>query len=279
MMATAMSTRSEETAERGWYLYGVTQSGLPAAVLSAANREQPTLQLLEFSELAAVVRAVPLSGFSAAALRERLHSASSLEATVRSHHHVIDTIHARQAILPAKFGALYASADDVLSALRPVHDTLLNQLNRLDRCDEWAVHLYADRAAVGECASRGNAAIQLLREQRAAARPGRAYFLEQRLRDEMKTATEDALAVLAQTVFDRLAGCAVAQQVSPIAPAADLAGEEEILRASFLVSRDRAESFEEAVGSAADTSDGMRCERSGPWPPYSFAAPYDGCVR
>jgi hypothetical protein len=274
------SDRTEHAAVPAWYLYGVTRRGSLAALLSADDFEPfaAPLQLLEFSQLAAVVRPVPRSDFSRAALRERLHNASSLEETVRRHHHVIDMIHTRQAILPSKFGTVYASAEDVRLALEPMHDTLLRQLKRMDECDEWAVHMYADRAAVGERVSKRNPAIRLLHDERAAARPGRAYFLAQRLRDELKDATERELAVLAQKAFDRLAVYAVAKQVSSAGPTADLTGEEEILRASFLVSRDRAEEFQEEVCSGTDTSEGLRYERSGPWPPYTFAAQYDGEV-
>jgi hypothetical protein len=69
-----------------------------------------------------------------------------------------------------------------------------------------------------------------------------------------------------------MAGAAVAGQVNPVGPVADAAGEVEILRAAFLVARDGAERFEAEVRSAADASEGLRCECSGPWPPYSFAA-------
>jgi hypothetical protein len=272
-------------AARGWYLYGITRRGLLAAVLAEADAGNPVgagptaatsdavpLQLLECCGLAAVVRPVLLADFSLDVLQERLQRASELEAMVRSHNHVIEAIHARQAILPAKFGVVYAHARDILSALRSACDTLLPQLHRLEGCDEWALHLYADRAVVRERIAARIPAIGRLREEHAAARPGRAYFLERQLRDEQDAATRQALVSLAQSAFDRMAGAAVAGQVNPVGPVADAAGEVEILRAAFLVARDGAERFEAEVRSAADASEGLRCERSGPWPPYSFAA-------
>ncbi|MGH7678937.1 MAG: GvpL/GvpF family gas vesicle protein [Gemmatimonadaceae bacterium] len=251
-------------ATQGWYLYGITRSG---------PRVDEPLQLLEFSGLAAVVTPVSLADFSSAALRERMQDASVLESTVRDHNRVVETIHAAQAILPAKFGLVYTNADDVVASLQRAHDTLLDQLNRLDRCDEWAVHLYANRAAQRERISTGDPAIQLLREQRAAARPGRAYFIEQQLRVEVDVATAQALWNLAQSAFGQLSAHAVSGQLNPIkaGTAADDAGEVEIMRASFLVARDGAERFKAEARSIADTSAGTRCEYSGPWPPYSFA--------
>jgi hypothetical protein len=274
----------EPTAERGWYLYGITRRGPLAAVLAEADAEVSVgaglpaapgnaepLQLLECSGLAAVVRPVLLADFSLAVLQKRLQSPSELEAMVRSHNRVIEAIHAGQAILPAKFGVVYSHGRDILSALRCACDTLLPQLHRLEGCDEWALHLYADRAVVQESIAARNPTIGRRREECAAARPGRAYFLERQLRDELEAATQQALVMLAQSAFDRLAATAVAGQVSPVASAADAAGEVEILRAAFMVARDGAERFEEQVRSVADASEGLRCECSGPWPPYSFA--------
>lgn len=263
-----------EDVTRGWYCYGITRRGSVAALFELLHNESShaaPLQLLELSELAAVVRPVLLNDFSSSALRERLESPSGLEGMVRSHNDVIEAIHALQPILPAKFGMVHARAEDVLSALRSDHDALLQQLNLLAGCDEWAVHLYVDCAIVREQISVAHPAIRQLREKRASARPGRAYFLEQQIRDESRLAIDSALSALGQATFDRLSFHAVDGQVSPLAPIADFAGELEILRASFLVGRECVEAFEDEVRSS-NTCDGLRCEQSGPWPPYSFAA-------
>jgi hypothetical protein len=288
--ATAITAEPEVVGDpaRGWYFYGITRRGsLDAALAAEADGAEQTnagaiapndaapVQLLEFSELAAVVRAVSLADFTPAALRERLQDASVLETMVRNHNRVIEAIHAQQAILPAKFGTVHARAEDFVFALRPAHDSLLQQLARLDECDEWAVHVYADRAAVRERVAIGDEAIRRLREERAVARPGRAYFLEQQLRDAVEIATERALSAHAQSIFDELAVGAVDAQVNPIGAADDLATEPEILRASFLVRRDSVVEFTDAVRSCADSAEGLRGEYSGPWPPYSFAARVD----
>lgn len=255
-------------AEMGWYLYGITRREPLADSLAS-------LQLFEFAGLAAVVRPVLLADFRAAALQERLQDASALEAAVRSHNDVIEAIHARQAILPAKFGMVYTRADDLVSSLQSAHDVLLDQVERLEGCDEWAVHVYADPAIVRERVATQDPAIQLLREQCAASRPGRAYFLEQQLREELTATTAETLSSLAQNVFDRLARFAVARAMNPVAATAAADGGVEILRASFLVARDRAEQFQHEVRASADTAEGLRSEYTGPWPPYSFAATND----
>ena len=267
---------------RGWYLYGITRRGALADVLVEADAEHGVgdttapsdvapLELLECCGLAAVVRSVPLAEVSPTALEERLRSATELEAMVRSHNRVIESIHARQAILPVKFGAVYAHRQDILDALRSACDSLLPQLHRLHECDEWAVHLYADRAVVRERVASRIPALSRLRAEHAAARPGRAYFLERQLRDELETASRQSLATLAQSAFDRLSAAAVAGKVSAVRPVADATAEVEILHAAFLVARDGIEQFDAELRSVADASEGLRCECSGPWPTYSFA--------
>ena len=259
----------------GWYFYGITRSGSVSTALAAADREHDVvapLELLEISELAALVRRVRRDDFSIAALRERFQSAEALEEMVRSHNGVIEAVHAQQAILPAKFGIVHAHIEDVLSALRPVHDALLRRLDHLEGYDEWAVHLIADRALIREQVLNEHALIRSLREKRAAARPGRAYFLEQQIRDELESATELSLSALGQTAFERFGTCARERQMSERRLAAESKEDVEVLRASFLVARTRADAFMEEIRCVCDVSDGLRCECSGPWPPYSFAA-------
>lgn len=270
-------------AARGWYLYGITRLAPLAVALAEADavpeRSDYTaqhahadpLQLLECSGLAAVVRSVLLANFSAAVLQERLRNASELEALVRSHNHVTAAVHRQQAILPAKFGSVYASAGDVMAALQPVHDTLLRQLDRLEGRDEWAIHIYADDAVLRRHVAATDPDILRLRERCSTANRGRAYFLERQLRDELEAATQDALTARARQAYDRLAEVAVASEVHPFVPAADAAHEVEILRAAFLVAREDADLFEGTLRSAESPDEGVRCEWSGPWPPYSFA--------
>jgi hypothetical protein len=275
-----MLTPSDDA--RGWYLYGITRSGSLADVLAEADAgpvgaitavpaNVAPLELLECSGLAAVVRPILLADFSQALMQERLRNASDLETIAQGHNRVIDAIHARQAILPAKFGMVYAHAGEIVSAVRSACEALLPQLHRLEGCDEWALHIYADRSVVRERASGNDPVIQRLREEAATARPGRAYFIERQLRDRLETATRDALVALAQRAYDQLAASAVAGQVSPLA-ADDAGSEVEILRAALLVARNDTERFESAVQAITDTGDGLRCLASGPWPPYSFAA-------
>jgi hypothetical protein len=278
--ANPAAPEAAENGARGWYFYGITLCGLHAAILADAqgaaqlagdSAADAAVGLIECGDLVAVVRPVLLGDFSVAVLQERLRSVSELERMVRSHNRVIEAIHEHRAILPAKFGSVYANSDNVVTALQSGYDSLLRQLHNLEGCDEWAVHLYADRAVVRERISMQDLTIRRLQEERAAARPGRAYFLERQIRDELEVATQQALVTLAQDAFDRLVGYAVAGQLDVPGPGVDSADDVEILRAAFLVERDSAEQFEQEMRDGDDGGEGLRWDHSGPWPPYSFA--------
>ena len=275
------------TGDGSLYLYGITRlaawgdrrlsssSGAQTnAELGVDLRvhEGDPVQLLISGDLAAVVRPASLTEFGAEAVRERLHDAAWLEAMARSHHEVIAAIHREQAILPAKFGCVYAGAEDLRTALEQTHDALVAQLERLEDCDEWAVHIYADRPTIQRCVDAEHPTIQRLHQELVSARPGRAYFLQRKLADEIAVATDQALSDLAQTGYDHLVRYAVAGQVSPPARPADGPNDEiEILRAAFLLQRVSREPFVAELGRFAESQVGLRCEYSGPWPPYSFA--------
>jgi hypothetical protein len=281
----------------GWYLYGITRRGdlgttwlehgadrgeaageVAPAVDSGGDEDEP-VQVLECGALAAVVRRVPLAQFNEEALRAR--GSAWIAAMARSHNQVIAAIHQQQAILPAKFGSVYARAEDIKTAVAAAQEALLAQLERVEGCDEWAVHVYVDRPTIEQRVAPAHPTIQQLRQDLATASPGRAYLLQRQLADELAAATDQELSELAQAAYDHLARWAVAGQVNrPARSARDARGEGapgeiEVLRAAFLVRRASADTFLAELRSCAEGREGVRCEYSGPWPPYSFAVPIE----
>ena len=273
--------------ERGWYLYGITRRGVPATrrsergngdrgmaelALDAGADEGEPVQVLDCGALAAIVRWVPLAQFSEEALRARHDDSAWFAAMAHRHNQVIAAIHQQQAILPAKLGSVYARAEDVQAAVAGAQQALLAQLERVEGCDEWAVHMYADRAAIEQRVVAAHPTIQALQQEIAAASPGRAYLLQRKLDEERAAATDQALRELAQAEYEHLARWAVAGQLTQPARSAPTAHDEiEVLRAAFLVQRASADAFLAELRSCVESREGVHCEYSGPWPPYSFA--------
>jgi hypothetical protein len=244
--------------------------------LDLGGDEGEPVQVLDCGALAAIVRRVPPAQFSEDALRARHDDTAWFAAMAHRHNQVIAALHQQQAILPAKFGSIYARAEDVQMAVAEAQEALLAQLERVEGCDEWAVHVYADRPAVAQRVAAAHPTIPQLQHDLAVAPPGRAYFLQRELDEERAAATDQALRELAQAAYERLARGAVADRVTPPARSTPEArGESEVLRAAFLVRRAHADTFLAELRSCVAGRDGVRCDYSGPWAPYSFVVPIE----
>jgi Gas vesicle synthesis protein GvpL/GvpF len=268
--------------DRAWYLYGIVRNpGLfsnqsASEVLpypEAVSADGQSIGLMPCGPLAAVVRLVLRSEYSDQAMEARLRDATALEEMVRSHNDVIGAVHQRQAILPAKLGGIYARLDDLQDALQQGEDELRAQLDRVEGCDEWAVHLYVDRKEFEKKVASDHPSIHQAREDLARATPGRAYFLQRKLAGDLAAATDGELSRLAREAFDGLKRLAEEAQVTPLPRSSSPPTEPvEVLRAAFLVSREKVDEFLRVADSFAADWTGVRSEYSGPWPPYSFAA-------
>src|SRR3954469_13658890 len=141
----------------GWCLYGVIRCSGVTDPLGQFDNADPDaearlrhvlngepVRLIHKGSLAAVVGQVRLSDFTAEVLQARLSDPIALETLVQRHNGVIAGVHQVRTILPARLGGVYTSLDEVTAAIRERHDVLLAQIDRLDGCDEWAVHIYVD---------------------------------------------------------------------------------------------------------------------------------------
>lgn len=265
---------------RGWYLYGIIRCErdggipLPPSVTSTRSSTSSTsapARLLVEEELAAIVRLVALVPSEDGTLGMGLRTAQQLEAMAREHNDVIAAVHVQRTILPSKFGCVYAQEEDVRRALRQQQGSLLERLQRLEGCDEWGVHVYAEPSLVRERLARDDPRVRHLEGQLETATPGKAYLLKRQLAQLLVEVTGQSLAGLAHEALDAMARYALDTSVgAPPRQPAKLDEEIEILRASFLVRRPDTSSFFDALQTVTEGNAGLRCEYSGPWPLYSF---------
>jgi hypothetical protein len=270
-------TNSEQSAdagdELGWYLYGITSRdvALQLAAKPATDRHA-SLLVVEQGRLAGVTRLVSRDAFTSEALQARAQDLGWLEDAVRDHNGVVERIHQRGAVLPVKFGSVYPTSEALQADLAKMHDTLCAQLEWLRACDEWGIHLYADHPAMQRLAGE-HPTLRQMQAEMAVASPGRAYLFKRKLVDAMACVIDQALGELAQTSYRRIAAYAIAGQISPRSPKpADKGDEREVLHATFLVQRVKIDGFLGEIQRLVQEQEGIRCEYSGPWPPYSFAS-------
>lgn len=255
----------------GWYLYGIVlDTGSEVLDTGISGADAP--QLIRHGELAALAAPVPLAEYGADALRLRLHDPAWLEPAVRRHHDIVARVHAERLILPAKFGSVYATVEDVRYALELGHEELRDRLAALADCDEWSVHLYATPRRALELVAARDASLPRLEQELASATPGRAYLLRRKVDEARAQATERGLVELAEAAHERLSAHAVASELAAAERRSAATAEEEIeiLHAAYLVARSRLPAL---VAELEDLARGARDEWTGPWPPYSFAAP------
>lgn len=263
----------------GWYLYGITRAEERTSDGEHGPAGLGTLDSAEViaqDDLEAVVRRVPRDEFAPETVQARADDPTWLEEIATHHNAVVNAIHQERAILPAKLGSVYASVEELRAALAQAHDTLLTHLGRLAGCDEWGVRLYADLARVRQRADAENAGVRGLEAELVSASPGRAYFLQRKLADERAAAAEGALDDLVERSLVQLRQHAADIQVSKRITDARVGqqdGEVEVVRVAVLVPRDTAEMFQEHLKDLVESEIALRCEYSGPWPPYSFANP------
>jgi hypothetical protein len=245
------------------------------ALDTGADEGEP-VQVLDCGALAAIVRCVLLADFSEEALRARHDDNAWFAAMAHRHNQVIAAIHQQQAVLPAKFGSVYARAEDVQKAVAEAQEALLAQLECVEGCDEWAVHMYADHPTIAQRLGAAHPTVQRLQQELASAPPGRAYFLQRELDEKRAAAVEEVLRELPQAAYEHLVRWAVDSRVTqPTRSTPNAQGEIEVLRAAFLVRRAQADTFLTELRSYVQGRDGVHCEYSGPWAPYSFAVPIE----
>jgi hypothetical protein len=274
----------------GWYLYGITHlssggrvpAGTGNADLDVAvaqldlGPDREPVQVLVRGSLAALVRRVSLADFSAEALQARLGDPALLRLAVQMHNDVICAVHQQRPVLPAKFGAVYAHLDDIATAIDQRSEAILGQLSLIDGCDEWAVHVYVDRRII-RAVIQADQALDSAQQELASAGPGRAYFLQRKLADDLAARTMQVTDETGLAAYQRLARWAVdAVAERPASPSVDADGEAEVLKAAYLVHRERRDDFLADVRANSEPGRAWRCRYSGPWPPYSFAAIPEG---
>lgn len=263
-------------AETCLYLYAVTRGGA-AVDVGAGMDGRSSVRSVAWGELEAHGSFVLVDEFGAEALRHRAQDPQELEELARRHQRVVEQIHRARTALPFKLGTLCADERAAAQLLEQNHGPLLEELTRLDGCDEWGVKLFADRrqveAALVETAplpgSDGSEAVGA----------GRAFLMRKRAASELAARTGAFLSALSTQASEELASLAEEVRREDLTVAglgAHQPGAELILSAAFLVPRRRSEGFLDGVRRFAASKPGLRAFVSGPWAPYSFVRVVEG---
>lgn len=232
------------------------------------------------SELAAAVSPVPAADFQESALRRHLEDLDWLEEVARAHHTVIEALAAHTTVLPLRLATVYLDDERVRTMLREDAEGFSYALRRLAGHLEWGVKIYVepqpderqpnDTRAADAAGPAGAAAPA------DALGPGRAYLRARRVQRHSRDESYEAARQAAERV-EAIGRAMAADHATHRVQQGELAGGpgENVVNDAYLLAQETAEDFRTQVLDAAQGLSGVRIDVTGPWAPYSFAAPPD----
>ncbi|MEV7073898.1 GvpL/GvpF family gas vesicle protein [Streptomyces sp. NPDC091972] len=236
------------------YVYGITAASHPALPEDLAGVGEPAMpvRVLKEGELAAIVSDAPEG------LRPKRRD-------LLAHQNVLSEAGADGCILPMRFGSVAPDDGTVTGVLAERQDHYKERLRTLEGKVEYNVKATHDEEAVLHRVMSDNPEVRAMTEANRQAGGG-SY--EDRLRlGEMVVA-----AVKAREAED--AG-EVQRALEPVADAISVGPESSgwLANVSFLVERDAAASFLDAVDELRKAHPHLDLRVNGPLPPYSFVDP------
>lgn len=238
----------------------------------AGVAEGEPLFALPCGDLEALVSAVPAADFDEGPLEANLRDLDWLERVARSHQAALTSLMGQGTLVPLRFATLFSGRERVAAMVAERADELRAALDHLEGRGEWGVKLFVDEGALAERLAEASPAVRELREAIAAKPAGAAYMLQKRLD---RLAAEEARRVsdaCADDAHARLGAASIAAERGALreAPGAVM-----LLNGAYLVADTAQPVFAAALDElrAAYGHLGFRLELTGPWPPYTFAAP------
>jgi hypothetical protein len=254
-----LAPRPEPASEGLLWVYGVVSAG-PADPPQGVDGR--LVRAHRHGTVAALVSEVPGERFGEQALKARLEDLDQLEALARAHEAVLQAAMEAGGVVPFRLCTIYASSARLDAMLEREGMALTAALERLDGMQEWGVKALlreAEPAAATTEPATGTDYLSRKRERREATEAGRELSETVVAEVHARLAERAAAAVLGRPQDRRLSG----------------RDTEMVLNAAYLVPRDQADAFRDAVGDLGrrHEADGVALELTGPWPPHHFVDP------
>jgi Gas vesicle synthesis protein GvpL/GvpF len=174
----------------------------------------------------------------------------------------VEALHARETVLPFRFGSLHDSDADLEAVLRVRLEEWRELLDDVEDCDEMGLRvLLDDRVAVPE------ATPPAVPSSTPGDKPGLAYLASRRARLAQRDSLQGEAARVEAVIVEALQGLYRRRVVEGPGP-----GRENLLSLVFLVPRVDLDAFREATSRLIERGLGKLLP-TGPWPPYHFTSP------
>jgi hypothetical protein len=269
----------------GYYVYGIVMDGdsqlaaeLPEQGIDTANPVyalQPAASARQPSAIDAIVSRVSLQEFGQEELRANLKDLEWLEAKVRAHQAVLETVLANFTLIPMRFCTICQSESRVQEMLAHHYDEFVEMLTRLEGRREWGVKVYCDSGVLTQRVEEINDRVRDLRAEMEQKSSGAAYFLRKKLEESIAREAEHLSDEVAQHSHDRLSSHSEEAVINPLQNRQLTGrGETMVLNGAYLVAEELLTAFQAELSRLQDEYGnlGFSYEVTGPWPPYNFVA-------
>lgn len=189
------------------------------------------------------------------------------------HEEVVEALMGRRAVLPVRFGTLFASDQQVGDMLARAYPQFIQDFARVRDHVEIGMRFLAtaeDRSEAGVSPLRQADGAPPLDSSndfpRPETAPGTAYLRTRLTRERTLRNRRQAQLTMVREVYATLASHATVGRMDAEP------GDRQGVSAAFLVPRDRLASFRVILGRIADAHPELLLFCTGPWPPYSFVS-------
>ncbi|MGO8821058.1 MAG: GvpL/GvpF family gas vesicle protein [Desulfomonilaceae bacterium] len=225
----------------------------------------------EFSDINAVVSTVPLSEFVGEEAELRLQDIEWVAPRAVNHQRAIEKMSEFGPILPAQFGVLFSSRDNLERFIRDNLSDISEFLSLTSDKNELGVKVYWENLQTKKRLMETEFAARL--QQLASLSNGARYFKEKQLNSEIeKNSTERLRSRLVgiSTVLSNISHSSRKRKI--VIDDSTEEGRQIVANWAFLVEKARSDEFVSIVNdfNSNSSEDGISLRISGPWPPYSF---------
>ena len=173
----------------------------------------------------------------------------------------VEALHARETVLPFRFGSLHDSGADLEAVLRVRLEEWRELLDDVEDCDEMGLRvLLDDSITVSETTPPAVSSSE------PSDKPGLAYLASRRAKLAQRDALQGEAARVDAVIVEALQGLYRRRIAEGPVP-----GRENLLSLAFLVPRVNLHAFHEATSHLIERGLGKLLP-TGPWPPYHFVS-------
>jgi len=260
----------------GIYLFCLTPGNPFPQVSGTGIEEEHPLSLETIGDVAAIFSEVALEDFSGSEAQARLEDLTWIGPRALHHEEVIMAVMEQCPVLPVRFGTVFSSLEAMKEPLRRHRDTLSRFFRDTAGKKEWGLRAYVDRPQARSQIMAVRLAAE--KEQLDGLSPGKRYFLEQKIKgavDREVTSWLKGIGEDIQRIVQKVSSSFSERRL--LSPEVTGMDGEMFFHGALLVPDRDVNVLQGMTGewNRRHESQGLRCELSGPWPPYHFAPVLD----